>query len=239
MNKLRLAVLTALFFLSANQLLAHALWIEAKSTGKVGQAQEVKVFYGEYATNEREETGKWYSDVKDFTLWLTAPGKEKIKLTTVPGENFYSASFTPEKDGIYHLTVSHVAKELGGTTKYEFLSVASVAVGKVNAIDLGPVTNSLKVSANEAKTYKTNVPVQIKALLNGQPLAKKHVSVFSPEGWSKEYTTDENGSLSFSPIWPGRYVLEVSNFEKVSGDHNGKTFSASWQGATSSFEVSK
>nr|WP_121270298.1 DUF4198 domain-containing protein [Pedobacter schmidteae] len=232
-------LLALLFTLGTTQLFAHALWIETESNGKTGQAQQIKVYYGEYATNEREETSKWYSDVKEFTLWLSAPGKEKIKLTTIPGDNFYSATFTPEKAGQYILTVSHEAKELGGTTKYEFLSTAIVTVGKSAAINYDAIPTALKVHTTESKIYKINTSLQIKAVANGKPLAKTAISVFSPEGWSKEITTDENGLITFKPIWPGRYVIEVSAREKTEGTHNGKTYTTAWQGATSSFEVTK
>jgi len=239
MKKLKSLLFTLFLVVSANQLFAHALWIETKTAGNIGKSHEVKIYYGEYATNEREETAKWYSDVKTFSLWLTAPGQEKVKLNTQEGDNFYGATFTPEKDGVYTLTVVHEAKELGGTTKYEFSSIASVAVGKAAEINLSPIANSLKISAKEAKEFKNNTEVNVKAELNGKPLVNKPVSVFSPEGWTKEYTTDGNGNITFKPLWPGRYVLEVSNFEKTTGDHHGKTYSAIWQGATSSFEVSK
>lgn len=239
MNNFKSLLFTLLLITTAPQLFAHALWIETNTAGKIGQSQEVKVYYGEYVNNEREETAKWFSDVKSFSLWLTAPGKEKIKLNTIEGSNFYAAKFTPEKDGVYFLTVLHEAKELGGTTKYEFSSIATITVGKVSLIDFTYISNGLKVSVNEAKTYQTNATVKIKAELNGKPLANKHISVFSPEGWAKEYTTDQNGNVEFKPIWPGRYVLEVSNYEKTTGEHYGKTYSAAWQGATSSFEVSK
>lgn len=226
-------------FLSMQMLNAHALWIEAKTVGKAGQAVGVKIYYGEYASNEREDISKWYSDVKNFSLWLTAPGKEKIKLATVAGSNFYQTSFTPEKDGLYVLTVSHEAEELGGTTKYTFSSVATVNVGKTSVVDQSSLPNSLKVTVNEAKVYRVNAPVNFKAVVDGKPWANKNVSVFTPEGWSKEFKTDENGNIAFKPIWPGRYVLEVSNYEKTSGEHNGKKYEAVWQGATSSFEVTE
>lgn len=232
-------LLALLLTFGSSQLFAHALWIETASSAKAGQAQEVKVYYGEYATNEREETAKWYSNVKDFTLWLTAPGQEKIKLTTTPGSNFYSAAFTPEANGHYVLTVSHEAAELGGTTKYEFIAAAVVTVGKAAAVDIAAIPVTLNVHTAEAKTYKVNAPVQIKAVANGKPLAKTTVSIFSPEGWTKEITTDENGAFSFNPLWAGRYVLEVSKKEKMEGTHNGKAFTAAWQGATSSFVVIK
>lgn len=233
-------VLALLLTLGSSQLFAHALWIETATAGKAGKEQQVKVFYGEYASNEREDVSKWYSDVKDFSLWLTAPGKEKVKLNTVPGSNFYTASFIPETDGQYVLTVSHEAKELGGTTKYEFLATAIVAVGKSATVDHANIPGTLQVHTTEVKTYKVNTPVKFKAVQNGKPLANKTVSVFSPEGWGKEITTDENGLVTFNPIWAGRYVLEVSAMDKTAkGTHNGKDYAASWQGATSSFEVTK
>ncbi len=223
--------------LGGKELSAHALWIETNTIGKSGQQHSIKIFYGEYTSNEREAVEKWYSDVKEFSLWLTAPGKEKIKLATSAGSNYFSANFTPEKEGLYWLTIVHEAKELGGTTKYEFSSVATVAVGKTGPVDFSQVPNSLKVNTTAAKIYNINAPIQLKAVLNGQPLANKQVSVFSPEGWSKEFSTDENGLITFKPIWPGRYVVEASNFVKNSGQHNGKEYKAEWQGATSSFEV--
>lgn len=239
MNNLKSIFFTLLLMATTGQLFAHALWIETKSTGKKGSNQEVKVFYGEYVTNERDSVAKWYSDVKDFSLWLTTPSKEKIKLGTTAGSNFYSANFIPKEDGIYLLTVVHEAKELGGTTKYEFSSLATVAVGKATIVDGGAITNQLYASAVDAKIHKANTPVKIKAILDGKALADKNVTVFSPEGWSKEYKTDESGHFEFSPLWAGRYVIEVSDFKKTTGEHHGENYTAIWQGATSSLEVIK
>lgn len=240
MNNLKSILLfTFLLIASSSELFAHALWIETNTKGKVGVSQEVKIFYGEYVSDERDSIAKWYSDVKDFSLWLTAPGKEKIKLSTKPGTNFYSASFTPENDGVYILTIVHEAKELGGTTKYEFSSLATVAVGNAEKIATATVSNPLYVSVVDAKIYKANSTVKITAMLDGKPLSEKNVSVFSPEGWSKEYKTAKDGTFEFSPIWTGLYVIEASDFEKTAGQHHGKNYTSAWRGATSSFAVVK
>lgn len=239
MNNFKSILFALLLITTTNQLYAHALWIETKATGKIGANQEVKIFYGEYVSNERDSVSKWYSDVKDFSLWLKAPGKEKIKLNTTAGTNFYIANFTPENDGVYVLTVVHEAKELGGTTKYEFSSLATVSVGKSSVVDAKSIANPLYASVIDAKFHKVNAPVKIKAILCGKALADKSVTVYSPEGWSKEYQTDKNGIIELSPLWVGRYVIEVSDFQKVTGEHHGKKYTAIWQGATSSFEVVK
>jgi len=222
----------------ASSLFAHALWIETKGTGKVGEAQEVKLFYGEYAQNERDVTAKWYSDVKDLTLWLVGPDQQKIKLNTVLGDNVASASFTPEKDGQYTLVVSHPAKDLGGTTKYHFLSSTTVHVGKPAAVlNADAITNELKVFPSSGTAYKVNKTVKLKAVHNGASKAAATVNVFSPSGWSQTLTTTKDGEIEFTPLWPGRYVVEVTDFQQAKGDHNGKPYDAVWQGSTYSFEV--
>lgn len=236
MNKLRLIFLSALLCLAGNQLFAHALWIETASTGKIGQAQTVKVFYGEYVSNERDSVAKWYSDVKEFTLWLVGPDQKKTQLSLSPGLNYFESKFTPEQNGAYTIMVSHEAKELGGTTKYHFLSSASITVGKSLPV-LANNSNLLKLHIDDLSTVKLNKSLQLKAFLNEAAAAGKTISVFSPKGWSKELITDNNGVAEFTPLWAGRYVVEVSDTDKTPGQHYGKDYKSTWKGATYSFEV--
>jgi len=235
----KIILFLGLMLSSAGQLMAHALWIEANASGKAGQAQAVKVFYGEYAANERDEISKWYSDVKDLSLWLVGPDGQKTQLKTVAGANFLSAEFVPQKDGAYTLVVSHEAKELGGTTKYCFLASSVVKIGNAVSIDPASNTNDLKVYPELKTSYKVNSTIKLNAVLKGAGKSEKAISVFSPSGWSKELTTGAGGSIEFVPLWPGKYVIEVQDFEKVPGQHNGANYEAVWKGATYSFDVVK
>jgi len=237
MKTLKTTLFLFLCFFAYVQVSAHALWIETSAHGKKGTPQEVKIFYGEFAAGERDAPEKWYSDVKDFTLTLVAPDGTETPLETKAGESFYTSSFTPEQDGVYTLLVSHEAAELGGTTKYHFISSANVAVGKIDKVIPDQNTNTLKVYAENHQLFGKNKSVKLYAQLNGQPLANKPISIASSEGWTKEITTDANGAITFSPLWSGRYVAEAQNFEKVDGTHNGQTFDAAWIGSTFSFEV--
>jgi len=233
-----LLALVAVFF--AGNSFAHALWIETTGTGKVGQAQEVKVFYGEYAENERDETAKWYSDVKELTLWLVGPDQQKVKLNTVLGANVATSTFTPEKDGQYTLLVSHHAKDLAGTTKYQFLTSTTVQVGKpAAAVNGDAISNELKVYPSTGVAYKSNKAIKLKAVHNGAVKAGAKVSVFSPAGWSQTLTAGANGELEFTPVWPGKYVVEVTDYKEGKGEHDGQAYGALWQGSTYSFDVSK
>lgn len=234
MKRMALIMLGLIF--SSSSIFAHALWIETKPTGKIGQKQNIKVFYGEYAANERDSVAKWYSDVKEFTLWLIGPGQQKTQLILAAGDNYFESSFTPEKNGAYTLVVSHEARELGGTTKYHFLSSATVSVGKI----LAPVAdnpNALKLHVAGALSAKVNKPLQLQAFLRDAAAKGKVVSVFSPNGWSRELTTNEDGLVEFIPLWAGRYVFEVTDTDRTPGQHHGKDYKASWKGATYSLEI--
>ncbi|TCC98258.1 DUF4198 domain-containing protein [Pedobacter psychroterrae] len=221
---------------SVSSLFAHALWIETAATGKVGQKQTVKVFYGEYADLGRDSVSTWYSDVKEFTLWLVGPDQKKTQLAVTQGLNYFEASFIPAQNGSYTVMVSHEAKELGGTTKYHFLSSASVSVGKSAAV-VSQNTNALRLHVDDVSSLKLKQPIKMTALLKDVAAGKKAVTVFSPTGWSKEFYTDENGAFEFTPLWPGRYVVEVSDMDKTPGQHHGKDYKATWKGATYSLEL--
>lgn len=230
-----LAVLT----LFAIQAFSHALWIKTAPAGKTGQAQTVTVIYSE-PDDSPEKIADWYSDVKEFELWLTAPDGKKEKLTLTAGEDRYTATFTPDKEGIYILSAGKTAKDLGGTTVYQFNASAFVAVGKAALNNEAAKSNELALFTDVVTKQKVNKPVKLQTYYNGQPAREKmYVSVSSPSGWSRNVMTDENGVAEFTPLWPGSYALEVSKSWKQEGEHNGKAYTGFWRCATLSLDVSK
>ena len=237
MNKLTRVTLTLLLTLGLNTLSAHSLWIETAATGKAGQAQNVKLFFGEYGQQERDELDKWHSDLKELTLWLTGPDGHKEKLTISQGANYCEANFTPEQDGVYTLLVNHKIKDMSGTSQLEFLASTNVVVGKpVKSIDPATNTNELKVLP--VTPAKLNAPVKVKVWLKGEAKAGLSVLLFSPINWGQELTTDADGTVSFTPLWPGKYVIEAMA-STGPGEFNGNKYTSLWQGATYSFDVSK
>lgn len=229
----RQVALTVLALFSICNVFAHALWIETNPSGKKGVKQEVKIYYGEYSENAPEKISDWYSDVKEFELWLIQPGKEKIKLETTPGENYFSSSFVPDEDGQYLLVISHDAKDLGGKTKYQFNASASVKVGKAapatTAVNSNPFTFSVEQPVK-------NKPSTIKASFKNNPSEKFQATVFSPSGWNKEIKGTD-GAAQFVPEWKGTYMIEISRKDEEKGEHHGKPFEAVWRCATNLVEV--
>lgn len=216
---------------------AHALWIQASTIGKAGQKQAIKIVYSE--PNEKpEKIADWYSDVKDFTLWVTGPDKQKVKLPTTESADYFISEFTPEKDGVYTISVSHTAKELGGKTKYQFNASAIVTVGKsVAGNDPTINPNDISIFADASKTYKVNKPFVLTGIIKEKPADNLHVAVHSPSGWNREISTNAQGIAEFTPIWPGTYSIEASKSEKEEGDHNGKNYTSVWRCATVLLEV--
>ena len=237
MKKSLLAI--ALLLVSVGNLFAHALWIQTSTVGTAGQIQSVKIVYSE-PDDKPEKLADWYSDVKEFELWLTTPDKQKVKLTTIAGEDHFTSEFTPEKDGVYTLSISKAAKDLGGETIYEFNASAVVKVGKSLAgNDAAYNGNIINVFADASKTFKTNQPFNLTTILKGKPTENLHVGVASPSGWNKNISSNSSGIAEFTPIWPGTYKLEVSTSEDATGDHFGKPYKSIWRCATLLVDVAK
>ncbi|GAA3990547.1 DUF4198 domain-containing protein [Mucilaginibacter dorajii] len=230
--------LTFLLTLSTSLLFAHSLWIETAAKGKIGQSQSVKLYFGEFAQDERDELSKWRSDLPSLTLWLIAPDGQKTQLETKQGGNVVESAFTPQKDGVYTLLVSHKLKDLsGGTGLLEFSASTNVSVGTTVAPEANLNTNEIK--ALPVGATKVNSPLKIKVWVKGENKAGGTVLVFSPNKWAQELTTDGDGSVTFTPLWPGKYVVEATNFNNVPGSVGAINYKTFWQGATYSFEVNK
>src|SRR5690606_35363890 len=173
---------------------SHALWIETSPSGITGQNQQVRVYYGEYAHGLIDPVDKWYSDVKDFKLYLVAPGAEPVELKKTTQHDHFSSDFTPSGDGTYALLVVHPAKDPYETSAFEFSSLAQVVVGK-------PSTQTLEIPimVQTDATGSYNLGDQVQAVISqgGAPLAQVAVEVAVPDGWTKNLQTDAQGKISF------------------------------------------
>lgn len=227
-----------LFFAAAlfcsQAIFAHALWIETSSTGQKGKAHEVRVYYGEYSEGKPDKVADWYSDMKEFSLWLVTADNQRIQLPVNAAEDHFTARFTPEKEGLYYLQISHEAKDLGRTTKYQFNTSAAVRVGKNVPEVLSANHNPLKFSMNGNKVKQ---PVAVRGFFNNAPSGQMTVTVVSPKGWTKEIKGNSEGLAEFVPEWAGRYMIEISRTDEEKGDHHGKSFDHVWRCATYFLDV--
>ncbi|APA00173.1 hypothetical protein [Flavobacterium commune] len=226
-------VLVTLLLISAPAVFAHALWIETKTTGTKGKPQEISVYFGEFSENDITKADKWFSDLKDFTLTVISPSKKEIKLQSTALENKYQAFFTPDEDGVYTVVMQHTVKDVYGTMVLDYNSSANIVVGnKLNGNSGTNNTNKIAVFSKNTTSLAKNTKITAVALYNNAIAKQQKVKVIAPNGWEKELWTNENGEISFTPIWSGNYMIEFSQTEKKSGEHHGKKYDEIWKMAT-------
>lgn len=215
------------------QLFAHALWIETKATGTKGKAQEISVYFGEFSDNDITKADKWFSDLKDFTLVVISPSKKETKLTAKALDNKYQAFFTPDEDGVYTIVMHHKVKDVYGTMVLDYNSSATVTVGNaIKGNEATANTNIISVFAKDVTAAKQKTKININALYEGKEAKEQKMKVIAPNGWEKELWSNDKGEISFTPIWPGNYMVEFAYTEKASGEHNGKKYDEIWKMAT-------
>ncbi|MDR7370861.1 DUF4198 domain-containing protein [Flavobacterium aquidurense] len=232
-NSLKKITFFLFMFVASPQLFAHALWIETKATGTKGKAQEISIYFGEFSDNDITKADKWFSDLKDFTLVVISPSKKDTKLTSKALDNKYQAFFTPDEEGVYTIVMHHKVKDVYGTMVLDYNSSANVTVGNaVKGNETVANTNVISLFSKDVITAKQNTKINVNALYEGKIAKEQKMKVIAPNGWEKELWSNENGEVSFTPIWPGNYMVEFAYTEKASGEHNGKKYDEIWKMAT-------
>jgi uncharacterized GH25 family protein len=223
-----------LFMLAASpQLFAHAHWIETKTTGTKGKAQEISVYFGEFSDNDITASAKWFSDLKDFSLVVISPSKKETKLSATALENKYQAFFTPDEDGVYTIVMHHTVKDVYGTMKLDYNSSATVTVGNAAKGNEATVnTNIISVFSKDVTAAKQKTKINVNALYEGKEAKEQKIKVIAPNGWEKELWSNDKGEISFTPLWSGNYMVEFAYTEKSAGEHNGKKYDEIWKMAT-------
>jgi uncharacterized GH25 family protein len=199
---------------------AHAVWIETALKGTKNKAQDVHVYLGEYAANERDSVVNWFSNMKDVKLYVTTPGGTREAIALKANGRTLDGSFTPTAEGTYTLSISHTVATVYGETKIEYYATATVIVGKETTSPLSGVTGLSIVPATEEP--KGVVPVTV--YKDKQPVADAKVEVIAPEGWVKEMKSDAKGAASFTPLATGVYMLEASVNDKSTGTHENQPY---------------
>ena len=234
--KTKLSLLFFFLAFSVTSAFSHAMWIETSSIGKKGQAQEVKIFFGEYEANEPDSAAKWFSNLKSFKLILTAPNGKTTVLSAAPEVRFYKANFTPDQNGTYKLSVVHEVADIYEKGKLMYYAFADVAVGgsKINAnfpseaaLTIRPEKQVLKVG--ESSTHQV--------IYNKAPFAKQKLTLVNPERKAIPTETDAEGKFTFKPAAKGNYFVEAFTEDKTAGKLNGKDYEKVWHLVTYTTQV--
>lgn len=220
-----------------SRIYAHALWIEASPQGAKGTPHEIRVYFGEFTTQDITPVEKWFSDTREFSLVVITPSAKTITLTATPAQDYFTASFVPEEEGVYTVVMHHLVKELYRGMRLHYNSSALVKVGNGPAAAPAANTNEIGITPDTPAIYKVNDQVSFRAFLRSLPAGKKEIEVIDPGGWTKKLYTNPLDETSFEPTRPGKYMLEVTNSAKASGEHNGKPVETDYWCATYVIEV--
>lgn len=217
---------------SISSVFAHALWIETASTGKKGQAQEVKVFFGEYEGGKPDPAKKWFSNLATFSLLLTTPDGSSKVLKASPDELCYKTSFTPTQDGSYKLSIVHEVKDIYENAKIEYYAFANVAIGQGAKVNAKFPANALFTFSPLQPVLQSGEAVAHSVVYNKQPFAGKKIAVIDPEKKKQEIETDSKGQFVFKPAQKGNYFLEAFAEDKTPGKLGEKHYEKVWHVST-------
>lgn len=228
--------LLLVLFCLGNVFLAHshALYIDTNLKGELGQEHQVKVYYSEFADQTNEKLADWFSDVRQFDLWLVHPDGHREKLPTTARDSYVGASFTPHKEGVYRLLISHITKDVPKETAFQFNTSAKVRVGAT------PTAAEIKTADFVIVQQKIENNPSVRKLMvyfKGNPKPGVEVSVYSPSGKINTLTTDENGSLKIKLNQQGTYFLEATMFQQDKpGETAADSYKKLWRCATLKLE---
>lgn len=201
---------------------AHALWIHTKSTAEKGIPHTYKIYYADYHEKAIEPVAKWYSDLKEFELWLISPSGKKIRLESTATQEYFEGSFIPEEDGEYRMEISHTADPEESLTSYQFNTYAQVWVGKGKSMAKVETDLALIRDANSS-TYEV--------LYKGKPLDEAELIVLGPKSKVQELKTSKNGKVSVDLTEKGIYFIEATYTQQLS-ENDSSGLKAIWRCAT-------
>lgn len=238
MKRLLLLVLLSLSFTGA---FAHAYWIQAQPVGKKGQAHQVEIFFAEPADKRESLDSKEMANVKNFTVWLLAPGKEKVKLQIAAASDHYTANFTPDTDGEYLIVLQNDQVDVldfpsMGPFKAEFYASAKVQVGGFKAQQIITATD-FKFNVL-AKSTAAHQPVYL-SLTGNVDLSKVEISIFNQAGWKLDLKPGADGQAEFKALEKGKYFIEAVYKDKTTGTFNNKDYKSVYYASTTIAEIGK
>jgi uncharacterized GH25 family protein len=218
-----------LLLITSSHLFAHYLWIELGAPAKIGEAVEVRIYYGEYNEGVREIKGGRLEELSGIEAWVISPDGKRSPLTVTTDAKFFKTTFTPQLEGKYVIVAVNKVREVVDWSKSDigivrpvYYTSQEITIGKKQSASAIQVPEETELFVKPSPTGENSFMVYFK----GQPLPKAKVFFHAPNEWSKELVTDANGLVSFNPLWKGQYVVECIHLEKVPGNFKGKDYEA-------------
>lgn len=207
-------------------LQAHTVWIETKVLGKPNQKHEVKMFFGEI--DSPTPTEKWFSDIKDLELVIISPsGKKEIIKEKTQKQLYYSSYFIPVEKGVYKIQVNHLVRDLHRKMKITYQSAAFVNTdNSKQMLNLGEQPLEIETLSQWTKLNGKQI---LKLKKYGEYKVKEKLKIVADNGWETSLKSNDQGEVVFTPLWKGKYLLELVDSSKEQGIHNGQTYETDYK----------
>ncbi len=213
--------LTLLAFLSEVQ--AHYLWMERDGESKI------RVFFGEYQEGLREKSGGRLDEVTKLGSSSFDSEGKRTELKFLKKEDHFSAEI-PSKTEV--ILIKETDRPVADLRTYDIGIVKPIYYTRIH-----PTQNIVSIPSLLDLDF---VPVsfergEFQVMFKNRPLPKAKVMVYAPNTWMQEIHSDEQGMIRVPTPWPGEYVLEVINKERVAGEFQSKQYEAIRHRATLTF----
>jgi uncharacterized GH25 family protein len=243
----------ALLLAAAGLGAAHDTWVQTNTNVvRVGDNIHIDLMLGNHGNGHRDFKLASKIDLQGSTLEVIAPDGKRYDLKDqlvdtgyTPKEGFWTVRFAAAQPGLYLVAhtsdkvVSYAPTRSVKSAKTYF--VVSRSLDKVTHHNPGfekPLGHALELvpEANPVTPMGPEMPIKVRLLYKGKPLANARVS-FIPRGTSlseefdKRYErlTDAKGRAAFTPT-EGNYYLVVAHWEEPK--EGGKDYTSTKYSAT-------
>lgn len=197
--------------------MAHALWVETNTAGKKGVSHSVKVYFAEVGESWEAVSGKEWSMVKNFELWLQSPDGKLSQLKTNVQKDYYQADFIPSQNGTYQVIAKNITigpLNFPNTPAFVpyFYAKSNVQVGNSKATKSEykiPLNFNIIQDGNQKK-----IDLKVPEYVSG----KVQVTVFTPSNELKTFKDLKNGLLEYAFTEKGNYQIEIQYKDDRPGD---------------------
>lgn len=210
MNKhLSRIFLPLLLFMIAPVASAHTMWLESKTTGVVGEAHKVELFFGEFSMSDKTPTKDWLKGLWSGEFKVTTPSGAVIDLKAEAEEICYSASFTPTEEGWYRVHYDCFSPTKWQGSELHYLSVFWIKVGspKASPMERSPFENGLSLLPPTRSELNGSQVIKFPIFKNNEVPKRIALNILADNGWRKNYYRLNEGMLEMLPLWKGRYLL--------------------------------
>ncbi len=211
------------FFLLPLLGFPHGYWLEVPVSAQKGTPVTVKLFYGEYESQVREE-GARLDKMAEIRVFVTAPDGSRQQLDMKQTNTHWEATYTPRSEGYYEVIGLNDTREVQDWTRHKYGITRPVqylrthfTVGEATPLISDPFFLDVYAQVNLNN-------VEIYALKEGRPLGKVNVKVVNPDGWIQEPVMNKTGFASVVPNSEGFYVVELEWLDKSPGEFKGKAY---------------